>query len=286
MTSSYFLQMLLNGLQLAAVYILISLGFTLIFGILHIVNIAHASIYMLGGYAIWLFCAVLGLNYYLSILLTIIVVALIGVGIELSIFRPLKGQVMPAIIASTGLMLVIEHSALIGFGLNEKVITAPFPGVLRFWGTVFPIQRLAIMGIGILLTAALVVWVQRSKVGLALRAVALDKDAAAMYGIGYNRYGMLAFALGSGLAGAAGGLVAPLYYVNPYMGHQPLLKMFIVVIVGGLGSIKGTILAGLMLGMIDSFVATLFDSVLAAIVGFAMIIVVLVIKPTGFAGHE
>lgn len=286
MTTSFLIQMLLNGLQLASTYILVSLGFTLIFGILHIVNIAHASIYMLGGYIIWLLFAILKVNYYLSFVLTVVLVGLIGVALERSMFRPLKGEVMPTIIASTGLMLVLEQSALLGFGLTEKIVPTPFPGVLHLWGTVFPIQRLAVMIIGAILMAALVLWIQRSKVGLAMRAVSMDKEAAVLYGISFSRYGCLAFAIGCGLAGAAGALVAPMFYVNPYMGHGPLIKMFVVVIVGGLGSVPGTILAGLLLGLIDSFVATLFDSVLAAMVGFAMIIVVLIFRPTGFFGHE
>ena len=286
MSISFFLQILLNGLQLASVYILTALGFTLIFGILHIVNIAHASIYMLGGYTIWLLYGVLHLNYYLSLILTIIVIGSIGVGFERSIFRPLKGDVMPTIIASTGLMLALEQSVLVGFGPAEKIVTAPFAGVMRIWGTVFPNQRLAIMLIAIVLTVALIWWVQKTKAGLAMRAVALNKEAASLYGISYSLYGCLAFAIGCGLAGAAGALVAPMFYVGPYMGHGPLLKIFVVVIVGGLGSVSGTILAGLLVGLIDSFIATLFDSVLAAMVGFAMIIIVLVFKPTGFLGHE
>ena len=286
MTTTFFLQMLLNGLQLASVYILIGLGFTLIFGILHIVNVAHGSIYMLGGYAIWLVFAALGVNYFLSLMITIVVVGLIGIVIERIIFRPLKGLVMPAVIVSIGLMQVLEQSTLIGFGITEKVVPNPFPGVIRFLGVVFPTQRLTVMVIGIALCAALVWWVQKTKAGLAMRAVALDSETASLYGISFNRYGSLAFAIGCGLTGAAGALVAPMFYVNPYMGNGPLMKVFTIIIIGGLGSVPGAILGGLLLGFVDSFVATLFDSVIAAIVGFALIIVVLIFKPTGFLGHE
>ena len=286
MPISFFLQILLNGLQLASVYILTALGFTLIFGILHIVNIAHGNIYMLGGYAIWLLFAVLKVNYFLSLLITIAIVSLVGFGIERVIFRRLQGMVMPTIIASIGLMQVLEQSTLIGFGTTEKIVPVPFPAMLQFWGTVFPAQRLMVMIIAIFLTAALVWWVQKTKLGLALRAVAMDKETSSLYGVSPTRYGSLCFAIGCGLAGAAGGLVAPIFYVNPYMGNAPLLKIFIIIIIGGLGSVPGTIFAGLLLGLIDSFVATLFDSVVAAMVGFAMVIVVLIIKPTGFLGHE
>jgi branched-chain amino acid transport system permease protein len=286
MTVSFFLQMLLNGLQLASVYILIALGFTLIFGILEIVNMAHGSIYMLGGYAVWILFARLKVNYFLSLILTIVIIGFIGVAIERIIFRRLKGLVMPTIIVSIGLMQVLEQSVLIGFGVSDKSVPNPFPGVLHFWGAFFPTQRLAVMVIGIGLTAMLVWWIKKTRIGLAFRAVALDSEAASLYGISFNRYGSLAFAIGCGLAGAAGALVAPLFYISPHMGNAPLLKIFIIIIVGGLGSVPGTILAGVLLGFIDSFVATLFDSVIAAMVGFAMIIVVLVFKPTGFLGHE
>jgi branched-chain amino acid transport system permease protein len=286
MPSSFYLQILLNGLQLASVYILTALGFTLIFGILNIVNIAHTNFYMLGGYVIWLLFGVWKVNYFPALLIAIAVVGLIGLGIERIIFRRLQGLVMPTIIASIGLMQVLEQSALIGFGTTEKIVPVPFPGMLQFWGTVFPVQRLMVMLIAIVLMVALVWWVQNTKPGLALRAVAIDKETCSVYGISPVRYGSLCFAIGCGLAGAAGALVAPIFYVNPFMGDAPLLKIFIIIIIGGLGSVPGTILGGLLLGLIDSFVATLFDSVIAAMVGFGMVIIVLIVKPTGFLGHE
>ncbi len=286
MPISFLLQILLNGLQLASVYVLTALGFTLIFGILHIVNIAHGNIYMLGGYAIWILFTILKVNYFVSLLITIAIVGLIGLGIERMIFRRLQGLIMPTIIASIGLMQIMEQSALVGFGTNEKIVSVPFPGILKFWGTVFPTQRFMVMMIAIGLTAALLWWVQKTKSGLALRAVALDKETSSLYGISSIRYGALCFAIGCGLAGAAGALVAPLFYVNPYMGNAPLLKIFIIIIIGGLGSVSGTILASLLLGLIDSFVATFFDSVIAAMVGFGIVILVLIFRPTGFSGHE
>ncbi len=286
METTFLLQMFLNGLQLASIYILIALGFTLIFGILHIVNIAHSSLYMLGAYATWILLTVLKFNYFLSIIVSMAIVGLIGVGFERFIFRRLHGRVMPTIIASMGLTQVLNQSVLLGFGAKEKVVSNPFPGVVHIFGTVFPTQRIVVMIIAIILTAALVWWVQKSKAGLALRALALDRETASLYGISFRRYGALAFAIGCALAGAAGGLMGPLFYIEPHMGDAPLIKIFIIIVVGGLGSIPGAILAGLLLGFVDSFVATIFDSVIAGIVGFAMIIAVLIFRPTGFFGHE
>lgn len=286
MTTTFFLQMFLNGLQLASVYILTALGFTLIFGILHIVNIAHGNIYMLGGYAVWLLCVALRVNYFVSLVIAIVAVGVFGLVVERAIFRRLQGLVMPTIIASIGLMQVLEQSALIGFGTSEKIVPTPFPGVIRIFGTVFPTQRMAVMVIAIALTVGLVLWIRKSKAGLALRAVAQDGETSSLYGISFKRYGSLCFAVGCGLAGAAGALVAPIFYVNAYMGNAPLLRTFIIIIIGGLGSVSGTILAGLLLGFIDSFVATIFDSVIAAMAGFAIVIVILIFKPTGFLGHE
>ncbi len=286
METTFLLQMFLNGLQLASVYILIALGFTLIFGILHIVNIAHGSLYMLGAYATWILITVLEFDYFLSIFTSMVIVGLIGIGFERLIFRRLHGMVMPTIIASMGLTQVINQSVLLGFGTKEKVVSNPFPGVVHIFGTVFPTQRIVIMIIAITLTALLVWWVQKSKAGLALRALALDRETASLYGISFKRYGTLAFAIGCALAGAAGGLMGSLFYIEPHMGDTPLMKIFVIIVVGGLGSVPGAILAGLLLGFIDSFVATIFDSVIASIVGFAMIIVVLIFRPTGFLGHE
>jgi branched-chain amino acid transport system permease protein len=286
METTFLLQMLLNGLQLASIYILIALGFTLIFGILHIVNIAHGSLYMLGAYTTWILISFLGVGFILSLIVSMVTVGIIGVGFEKLIFRRLHGMVMPTIIASMGLTEIINQSVLLGFGTKEKVVSNPFPGVVEIFGTVFPIQRIVVMIIATTLMILLVWWVQKSKAGLALRALALDKDTASLYGISFNRYGSLAFAIGCALAGAAGSLMGTLFYIEPHMGETPLMKIFVIIVVGGLGSVPGAIIAGLLLGFIDSFIATLFDSVIASIVGFAMIIVVLIFRPTGFFGHE
>ncbi len=286
METTFLLQMLLNGLQLASIYILMALGFTLIFGILHIVNIAHGSLYMLGGYATWVLINELGYNYFLSIIGSMIIVGLIGIVFEKLIFRRLHGMVMPTIIASTGLAQVLNQSVLLGFGTMEKIISNPVPGVVHIFGTVFPTQRIVVMIIAITLTAILVWWVQKSKAGLALRALALDRETASLHGISFKRYGTLAFAIGSALAGAAGGLMGSLFYIEPHMGEAPLMKIFVIIVIGGLGSVPGTILGGLLLGFIDSFMTTIFDSGIASIVGFTMIIVVLIFRPRGFFGHE
>jgi branched-chain amino acid transport system permease protein len=215
-----------------------------------------------------------------------VIVGLIGVCLERLIFRRLHGLVMPTIIVSIGLTQVINQSVLLLFGTKEKVISNPFPGVVHIFGAIFPIQRIVVMIVAVALTAGLVWWVKKSKAGLALRALALDRETASLYGISFSRYGALSFAIGCALAGAAGGMMGSLFYIEPYMGDAPLMKIFIIIVVGGLGSVPGAILAGLMLGLIDSFIATIFDSVIASMVGFAMIIVVLIVKPTGFFGHE
>jgi len=286
MTLSFFLQMLLNGIQLASVYILVALGFTLIFGILHVVNMAHGSIFMIGGYMVWISFSILKLPFIFALFLTILSVGCFGLILERFIFRGIQGFVIPTVIASIGLMQVLEQSAVIVFGIDEKIVRNPFPGIIRFLGTVFPVQRLVIMLIAVILAAILVWWVQKTRAGLALRAVAQDRETAASYGISPDRLGMLAFGVGCGLAGAAGALVAPLYFVEPFMGGQPLLKMFTIVIIGGLGSIPGAIIGGLILGIIDSFVATMINSVVASMVGFALVIIILLVKPTGLLGHE
>jgi branched-chain amino acid transport system permease protein len=142
------------------------------------------------------------------------------------------------------------------------------------------------MIIGVILTATLIWWVRKTRAGLALRAVAQDKETSSLYGISSNRFGLLAFGVGCGLAGAAGGLMAPILYVNPFMGAGPLLKIFVVIVIGGLGSISGALIAGIMIGMVDSFMTTIFDSETAALIGFVLIIIMLVFRPTGIMGHD
>jgi branched-chain amino acid transport system permease protein len=210
----------------------------------------------------------------------------LGVVIERAVFRPLQGLVMPTVIASIGLMVFVEQWALVIFGYTHKTVTNPFPGILRFWGTVFPMQRMAILIMGIALTTGLIVLIKRTKTGLAMRTVAQDSETASLYGMNFSRFGAIAFGVGCALAGAAGALIAPVFYVTPFMGHSPLLKVFIIIIIGGLGSLPGAVIAGVFLGLLDSFVTTLVDPETASMVAFGLIIVMFIFKPTGLLGHE
>ena len=245
MTTTFVLQMFLNGLQLASVYILTALGFTLIFGILHIVNIAHGNIYMLGGYAVWLLCVVLKVNYFVSLVIAIVAVGVFGLVVERAIFRRLQGLVMPTIIASIGLMQVLEQSALIGFGTSEKIVPTPFPGVIRIFGTVFPTQRMAVMLIAIALTVGLVLVdsQDQSRAGTAGGCPGQGDVVALRHQLQTLRLSL--FCCGLRLGGSSRRTGRSDFLRQRVHGECTASRTFIIIIIGGLGSVPGTILAGL-----------------------------------------
>jgi branched-chain amino acid transport system permease protein len=279
------LQIILNGIMAGAIYVLIALGLTLIFSIMNVLNFAHGEMYMLGGFAVYYFSTQLGINYFIALIVAMLGVGLFGVIIEKVIFRPFRGQFLPGLIVSLGLAFVLQVSALLVFGATDKSVPTVFPGILKFWGISFPVERMVVMLICTALVFGLYFLLQ-SKAGRAMRAVSQDKDAAALCGINIDNISSLGFGLGCVLAAAAGALMVPVFYVNPYTGTFQIMKAFIVIILGGLGSLPGAVLGGLILGLVESVASSLISIPAASMVAFVTIMLVLLIKPSGLLGHE
>lgn len=227
------LQSAVNGLMSGLLLGLVALGLCLIFSILHIVNFAHGEMYMLGGYGAWLFSDQLHIvggpaiaRYLLAFIITVVLVAVLGIMLQRILFRRLHGQLLPSFIVCLGLILILQTSALLVFGTQDKQVSSIFPGVLRFSGTALSNERLAVILAGILLIVAVQFFVQRTRAGQAMRAVAQNQDAAALQGINVENIRVLGMAIGCGLAAAAGCLLGPVFSVNPYMGAGPLMKAF------------------------------------------------------------
>src|SRR5881409_2819368 len=266
------------------VYVLVALGLTLIFSILEIINFAHGEFYMLGGYVTYYVFAVFGVNYFATLGFAILAVGLAGVVAERLIFRYLRGKTLNAFIVSLGLLWVMQASAQLSFGVLDKPVPSAFSGIVRAFGLVSSVERLVVSLSAIVLIAALYLFLRWSRPGRAMRAVAQDADAAALQGVDIELVSALGFGIGCALAGGAGGLLAPVFAVSPAMGALPVVKAFIIIIVGGMGSLPGAVLGGLLLGGVEGLGTLFMGSAAVNILGFLMVIVVLLVRPRGLVG--
>jgi len=286
LTASTITQILVNGLTAGAFYVLMALGFTLIFGILRLVNFAHGEFYMLGAFVVYHLTTQLGVNYFAAIAVAALVVGVIGVGVEKTVFAPLRGRELSMLMSALGLQIAIQGVMAVIEGVDGLSITPPVSGVLQAGLFSFPYERLLVVGVTVVVLVAFYLLIKHTTVGQSLRAVAQDGEAALMQGIPVNRVFALAFGLGCALAAIAGALIGPVFSLHVYMGQAALLKAFIVVILGGLGSIPGAVIGGLLLGVGESAFATLLGGLTADMVGFLFIMGVLLWKPTGLLGRE
>lgn len=279
------LQTLVNSLYAASYLALVAVGLVLIFGVMGIINFAHGELYMVGAYALFYFYMEQELDFFLAVALGLVLVGLLGLVMERALFRPLRENPLGGLIASIGLLLVLQAAATLTFGVKKKPVTAPTQEVLTIMeGVVLPWPRATVILVTIGLLAALWIFLKRSRFGWALRACAQDPEAAALQGISMKQTARLAMFIGAALAGVAGALTAPLVEPEPHMGHGVIVAAFIIIIVGGIGSLTGAIVAAVLYAVVKTFVTTYADGVLADIVGLLLMLLVLVVKPTGLFG--
>jgi branched-chain amino acid transport system permease protein len=280
-------QSFINGLMAGWIYVLVALGLTLILSIVGIIQLAHGEIYMLGGYGAYLLCVGAGLNFFLALVITAFLVALLGIVIERYLFRPFRGGVLEhTVIMAVALLLLLRTSAVIAFGGTTRAIPNPFPGALTIAGVTLSNQRLIAILLSIVLVSALFLFIRRTRIGQAMLAVSQDLDTAALQGINADRICSLAMFLGCFMAAAAGALMAVVLALSPFMGDFALMKGIAVIVLGGLGSIPGAVIGGLILGLIDGMVPPLLNAHLASTIGFVAVILILVLRPQGLLGHE
>jgi branched-chain amino acid transport system permease protein len=278
-------QTLVNSLYAASYLSLVAVGLVLIFGVMGVVNFAHGELYMAGAYAVYFFYVQQDLDFFFAVALGLVFVGLLGLLMERALFRPLRGNPLGGLIASIGFLLVMQAAATLGFGVKKRPVTAPTQDVLTVMeGVALPWSRVYVVVAAVLLLSALWVFLKRSRFGWALRACAQDPEAAALQGISMNQTARLAMFIGAALAGVAGALTAPLVEPEPLMGHSVIVAAFIIIIVGGVGSLSGAVLAAVLYALVKTFVTTYADGVLADIVGLLLMLLVLVVKPTGLFG--
>jgi len=284
MTFAFFVQVFVNGLMLGLTYVLIALGFSLIYGIMRLLNFAHGEFYMLGAFATYLLCERLGLNYFTGLILSMVIIAALGILVYRFFFRPFRDQHDPSLVIALGIAMLIGGLSLLIFGEKDKSVSPVFSGVIKVLGATLSLERMMVILVSIVLMMALTLYIKFSRTGQAMRAVAQDREAAALQGIGVDSTFTLCMAISSALAGAAGALLAPLFFVNPFLGMHAVLKALIVVVIGGLGSIPGAIAGGLLLGFVESFGNTFLGDV-TEILGFVIVMIVLLFRPQGLFGH-
>lgn len=286
MDFAIFLQATIDALMISMSYILVALGLTLMFGILRVFNFAHGEVYMIGGFVAYYFYGQFNMNYFITLILSLLIGGILGLIFERFIFRPFRERPFNGFIASLGLIWILQTIAATSFGVLDKSVPAVFPGVIRALGVSLSAERLGALTIGLFMGLAMYLLIQRTKTGKALRAVAQDREAASLQGVNVNRMTAFAFALGSSLAAAVGALLSSIYLVNPYIGHMPVVKAFIVIILGGMGSLPGAVLGGIILGFIEGFTAIYFNIGTVSTINFVVVIFILLVRPKGLLGRE
>ncbi len=283
------LQHLVNGLVLGGTYALLGIGLTLIFGLMNVVNFAHGEFYTLGAYTAFASLALLGLPFLAAIPVAIVAGIVLGALCERVLLRPLRGESIDSVmLVMIGLWIAMQNAELLGWGGVAKSIAHPFPTAPIVAGPlgIAPL-RLFVFVTAIALIVAAQLVIHRTRLGRAMRATFQDADTAALMGVRIRRIHTATFALGSGLAAAAGALLGPIFLVYPSMGDLASLKAFSVVILGGLGNVAGATFGGLLLGVVEELGAGYISSGYRDAVGFVIIILVLLLRPSGlFARSE
>ena len=283
-----FLQQVVNGLILGGAYALISIGMTMIFGIMNIANLAHGTLYMLGGYCIYFLSTVYGQPFFLAVALSIFIVGLFGIAIERIVFRPIYGgPVLYDLLIASGLMVFLENGALLLWGSQTKSVRAPYTDmVIHFFSVSVTMQRVIVLLASLILIAALYLFLNFTRFGKAIVATSQNPKGASLVGIDLTKIYMLTFAISSGLAAAAGALLAPMFYVFPTMGSMPVLKAFVVVVLGGIGNVQGAVVGGFLIGIAESLGAAYISSDYKNAFSFIIFIGVLLIRPQGLFGKS
>ena len=275
-------QQLFNGLTIGSVYSLVALGLTLVYGILHIPNFAHGALYMMGGYITLTMITQVGMEYWLAMFVSILAVGLIGVLMERLVFHPLREA--PPIhdkIAAIGILLFLEAFAQFVWGADYQSMPTPYGNVVKVFGLTFTMQRLLIVISAVVVMILLYLFLKKTFIGATIIAMSQNREGANLVGINTDKVAMLTFMISGGLAAIASSLAAPINLVFPGMGQLVILKAFVIIILGGMGSIPGAIIGGYILGFSESLGATYISNDYKDIIAFVLLVIILSVKPTG-----
>ncbi len=279
---------LIWGVAIGCIYILLATGLNLIFGVMKVVNFAHGQLLMIGAYLTWTIAYASGLNAYAAILVSMVIVALLGVVVERFTFRKvLGGDKLNEIFVSLGLIYIFENVAMLIWGTGSKQIVSPLSGLsLNLPSIAITYDRIVAVFVVIATLIAFGLLIQKTKIGLAMRATSQKNSTAMLMGINIEKIYMLTFAIGAALAAVAGGLYGIIFSFDFQVGAMPTIIAFAIIILGGLGSIKGAIVGGLLYGIAEQLATLFLGGIWGSAVAFAMLIIVLIIRPSGIFGEK
>ena len=285
-----FLSYLISGISLGSVYAIIALGYTMVYGIAKMLNFAHGDIIMIGGYVSFVAVSSLGLTPWIAMVIAMAVCTLLGVLIERFAYKPLRQATSLAVlITAIGVSYLLQNAALLIWGANPKVYTPIISGTLNLFGGKLSVSYISLLTVAacIIIMIALTVFTSKSKLGKAMRACSEDKGAALLMGINVNRTISLTFAIGSALAAIAGVLLCSSYpTLMPTTGSMPGIKAFTAAVFGGIGSIPGAFIGGILLGVIEALAKAYISTQLSNSIVFAVLIIVLLVRPVGLLGKK
>jgi len=280
-------QIIVNGVVLAANYALIALGLTLIFGILGLLNFAHGQMYMVGGFVVYYVYGIFGFDYFVALAACAVVLFFIGIVFEKYFFRRvlrIATREENSMLLAVGTALLLENIALTLFGEKQHGVPPIVTGVYRIFGAYLPASRLMVLLISLGLILALLLFVQYTKPGRAMRAVAQDKEVSYLMGVDVGRISALGFGIGAAFAGLAGGLLITISAINSGIGTAISIKAFIMIMIGGAGVVAGAILGGVVLGFAEAIGYALFPGSITYLLIFVAMILFLIIRPQGIMG--
>lgn len=279
-------QTTVNILMLASMYILVALGFALILSVLDVLNFSHATIYTVGGYICYQLTMVAGVNQWLSLLISMMVMGCFGFVLERFCFRPFLGDMNRILVINIALIVILTATVNVTVGSYIRRIPGFASGVLSFGNVSVSAERLTTFVIGTVLVIAVILFIKKSRTGLQMLAIAQDVEGAALQGINTDRISAVTTALGCALAAVAGSLMGAVLSLSPFMGDLMLVKAIEIVVLGGIGSVGGVLAGGLVLGAIDATLPIYLSGYTAELVGLGLIIVFLLFRPRGLFGRE
>ena len=301
----YLMLATLEGAVTAAVLALTASGLALVFGVMRVVNVAHGEFFMLGAVLAWFVADMIGghpaISFVMALFIAPVLVGSLAVIADTTILKRIEYDPERTIVATIGLLYIIQQVTLMTYGSNARPVEPPFnqriaipwfewteSGLSMYWpwGLGTTTYKLAVIGFAIILLLAIWVLMTRTRIGLIMRATQLDRDVAQAYGINVDRVYAMVFGLGAGLAALAAVLIVPIQQAHYLMGHDPLLLSFIVVIIGGLGSLAGTVVAAVLIGLSDGLISVFFTPTLAKIIATLIVTFVLIFRPSGLLGKH
>jgi len=267
-------------------YILVGLGLTLILSIMSILQFAHGEIYMLGAFTVYFLCVMHGVNLYLAVFISMLSTAVIGLILERVLLRPLKGLFLSYVCATTGLSLMLQTGVVLAFSKSTKQLPSLWSGAFNVFGIMLSRERFVAIVIALILTLALYLFLKQTKYGLAMTASAQNREGALMQGINPNIMSAMVVAIGSGLAAVGGALGGSIFNLDPYMGGLAFMKGITLIVIGGLGSLPGAVVGGLILGISESLFSLFFGSQMGVVIPLLLVIAFLIFKQKGLFGHD